>query len=82
MTNSEIFTNIKSDEEHDSFQERGEIQETIGYTISNKPSKNEDGHYDFANAQTIEESDKNCFAKKVSIKEIKKRNQTQVLRQG
>ncbi len=73
MTNPEIFTNIKSDESPvtNPTKAYGDIEETVGYTVSPTPSKNADGHYDFSNAQTISETDKNCFAKKVSIKKSK-----------
>lgn len=76
MTNSEIFTKITKDssdtKNNDGLTDRGEIKESVGYTISDKPSRNKNGHYDFSTAKTIEESDKNCFAKKVSIKTSKK----------
>lgn len=46
----------------------GEIKDTIGYTSSKSPDKDELGHYVFRELNTIDVENKYCYAKKIIIK--------------
>ena len=68
MDNDRVTTSIKGNPQNEGVDSAGKQEEETGYTASSSPTRDKAGHYTFTEPETIDVSDKKCYAKKKLIK--------------
>ena len=69
MSKNNFTTRIReSDDSIESEDSSGTIEEIIGYTLKDTPSRDDRGHYIFSEPKKIDPENKNCYAKEILIK--------------